>query len=184
MIAKWIFNLPRRQRIAIADAVFLDADSEVLRVEREVLRGKRQIGLNAIVIASLSALPAILSASIWETDSQVGARSLATAAIFFTGSFIGSSLGTFLAWFEPGLRRKAPQKRFIIGPDDQGDYEDQSAEHSQEEWVDENAHLGIPKAVAWRLTECAIWVALIVSATLFATGLLVGGIGVLEDLTK
>lgn len=177
-------NMPRRRRIALADAVFLRIDSADQKAERDDLRSKRQLGLNAMAVASLGAIPAILSASIWQTASQTGARSLAIAAVFFATGFIAAAVGIFSSWFEPALRRKAPEKRFIIGPEDSGDYDEQRDQFWQEEWVDEHAHLAVPNALAWRLVEFTVWVAIVASAIFFATGLLVGGIGVLTDLTS
>jgi len=182
MIKQWLFSLPTKKRVAIADAIFLTEDSAAQAAERDELRAKRQMGLHALAVASLAAIPAILSASLWESDDQAGARALAYAAVFFAIGFIAAAIGTFLTWFEPKLRRRAPTKRFVIGPDDQGDHDDQTSEYWQLDWVEENAHTAVPTAFVWRAVEFAIWVSVLASALLFATGLLVGGLGVLSAL--
>jgi hypothetical protein len=172
--------LPERRRVAIADAVFLDVESKVVAGERAEIRKKRQDGFRALAVISLAAFPAILGASAWDSNDPTIARALAHAAIYFTISFAVASAGMVAGWFEPSLRRVAPRKRFIIGPDDAGDYEDQSSEHHELEWVQENAHTAIPRAFAWRALNFLLWTGLIASGALISTGLLVGGLGILN----
>jgi hypothetical protein len=178
MISNLLAQLPLKRRVALADAIFLDVEPKTVAQERSEIRKKRQDGLRALAAISLAAFPAILGASVWDGNDSGVARALASAAVYFAISFAVASAGMVLGWFEPMLRRKAPTKRFVIGPDDAGDYEDQSAEHHQLEWVEENAHTGIVQALAWRATALLLWVALIGSGFLFATALLVGGVGI------
>jgi hypothetical protein len=184
IVERWLFSLPTKKRVAIADAVFLTEDSATQAAERDELRKKRQLGLHALAAISLAAIPAILSASLWESDGQMGARALAYSAVIFAAGFIAAAAGTFLTWFEPKLRRRAPTKRFVIGIDDEGDHDDQATQYWHLDWVEENAHTAIPTALVWRAIEFAIWVSILSSALLFATGLLVGGLGVLSALGR
>lgn len=171
MLSHWIATWPLDKRVAVADAVFLRELSGAQLEERNELRRKRDHGLHALAAAALTALIAVLGASALPADGRPLSQTLAYAVSFLTGSLGCAAFGSFLSWFEPALRRKAPSKRFIIGPDDAGDYHDQEAQSLQRDWVEDNAHVGIPQALQWRFTAFGIWSSLILSAIFIALGI-------------
>jgi hypothetical protein len=182
VVQRWIAKWPEKKAVALADRVFLDRLSEQDNADLDRLRGQRARGLNVLALVSLAALPALLGAAAWEGDDKGIQRGLASAAIFFAASFALGSLGVFASWIEPLLKKKAWHKRFILGPEDAADYEEQARESFELDAVAENAHHAIPSTLVWRAADGLIWVFLVAGWLLFVVALVVGSASVLTSV--